>query len=580
MADIDRLAEEAAASEDDGRRIAEAAREAEERRVLAEREMQEAEERAGGRDRLERAGTLITQRDHQLLAVEEHRTRVEAADGRVAEAKAGADAGAAAETAAGAALAEADEALDAAGITVAAAETALEEARHGDMAAALRTGLTRGEPCPVCAQPVAVVPRGARGTKAETAGRALERARAAQDKRRNAADDARAGLAARQARTTALRDALTAARRDAKAATDALAKAARGLERTDALLVDLLGPGDPVEELSSRRKTMVTARETLQDAEQAARTAAVARDDARVIADRIRDEAADVAARLSGVWGRLGESRAIGRTADQLRAAFADVGARLVSIHEESVAARDVAATSERDAAAALDALVHEAGVESGRSFSAAVTEAATEHGTARARVEEIERVLAGQRALTTRVKKAERRRDLAERLSEDLRPSAFLRFLLEEERAELSALGSEHFQDLTDGSYRFSDDGEFAVLDLNAAGTSRRADSLSGGETFLASLALALALAEMVARGGGRMDAFFLDEGFGSLDPDHLDRAMEGIERLVAESEHRLVVVVSHVSAMREAIEDLVVLDKDATTGDTIVRTGARSGA
>ena len=70
-------------------------------------------------------------------------------------------------------------------------------------------------------------------------------------------------------------------------------------------------------------------------------------------------------------------------------------------------------------------------------------------------------------------MKKAERRRDLAERLSEDLRPSAFLRFLLEEERAELGALGSEHFQDLTDGSYRFSDDGEFAVLDMNAGGRS-----------------------------------------------------------------------------------------------------------
>ena len=52
----------------------------------------------------------------------------------------------------------------------------------------------------------------------------------------------------------------------------------------------------------------------------------------------------------------------------------------------------------------------------------------------------------------------------------------------------------------------------------------------------------------------------------------------MEGIERLVAESEHRLVVVVSHVRAMRDAIEDLVVLDKDPTTGNTIVRAGAIS--
>ena len=98
----------------------------------------------------------------------------------------------------------------------------------------------------------------------------------------------------------------------------------------------------------------------------------------------------------------------------------------------------------------------------------------------------------------------------------------------------------------------------------------------MSGGETFLASLALALALAEMVARGGGRLDAFFLDEGFGSLDPQHLDRAMAGIERLVAEDEDRLVVLVSHVEQMRESIEDLIVLEKHELTGDTVVAAGA----
>ena len=112
--------------------------------------------------------------------------------------------------------------------------------------------------------------------------------------------------------------------------------------------------------------------------------------------------------------------------------------------------------------------------------------------------------------------------------------------------------------------------------MDLNAADRTRKADSLSGGETFLASLALALALAEMVARGGGRLDAFFLDEGFGSLDPEHLDRAMDGIGRLVADDDRRLVVLVSHVAEMREAVEDLIVLDKDDRTGDTVVVSGA----
>ena len=111
--------------------------------------------------------------------------------------------------------------------------------------------------------------------------------------------------------------------------------------------------------------------------------------------------------------------------------------------------------------------------------------------------------------------------------------------------------------------------------MDLNTADSVRRADSLSGGETFLASLALALALAEMVGRRGGRLDAFFMDEGFGTLDPEHVDLAMDGVESLVAHRAQRLVVVVSHVPELRERIEDLIVLDKDPVTGDSIVAGG-----
>ena len=138
-----------------------------------------------------------------------------------------------------------------------------------------------------------------------------------------------------------------------------------------------------------------------------------------------------------------------------------------------------------------------------------------------------------------------------------------------------LSGLGSEHFERLSSGRYRFAEDGKFDVMDLNAAEAVRRADSLSGGETFLASLGLALGLAEMVGRRGGRLDAFFLDEGFGTLDPEHLDLAMEGIESLVSDREQRLVMVVSHVSEVRERIEDLIELDNDSTTGDSRVVSG-----
>ena len=231
---------------------------------------------------------------------------------------------------------------------------------------------------------------------------------------------------------------------------------------------------------------------------------------------------------------------------------------------------------SGREPSRPLAALHAELDLAPGADFGEARTDAGVRHGTAAARVAELEATIERAGDLEASVLAAEARRDVADRLARDLQPSRFLAFLLEEERAELAELGSEHLDQLTDGSYRFSEDDRFDILDLNAAGQVRRSESLSGGETFLASLALALALAQMVARGGGRLDAFFLDEGFGSLDPEHLDRAMDGIGRLVAGDERRLVVLVSHVAEMRDAIEDLVVLDKDDLTGDTIVRSGA----
>ena len=132
--------------------------------------------------------------------------------------------------------------------------------------------------------------------------------------------------------------------------------------------------------------------------------------------------------------------------------------------------------------------------------------------------------------------------------------------------RGALRELASTHFEELTDGDYRFAEDDTFRIVDRNAGGAIRDPDSLSGGETFLASLALALALADMVTRGGGRLDSFFLDEGFGSLDPEHIERAMRGIEHLVGSGGDRLVILVSHVEQMHELLEDLIVLDKDET--------------
>nr|WP_233614188.1 SbcC/MukB-like Walker B domain-containing protein [Leucobacter edaphi] len=92
------------------------------------------------------------------------------------------------------------------------------------------------------------------------------------------------------------------------------------------------------------------------------------------------------------------------------------------------------------------------------------------------------------------------------------------------------------------------------AVLD-EYTGRERSTDSLSGGETFLASLALALGLADVVTAetGGIRLDTLFIDEGFGTLDPDALDQALATLDAL--REGGRTVALISHVAELRERL-------------------------
>jgi DNA repair protein SbcC/Rad50 len=94
--------------------------------------------------------------------------------------------------------------------------------------------------------------------------------------------------------------------------------------------------------------------------------------------------------------------------------------------------------------------------------------------------------------------------------------------------------------------------DGAFAVADSAHGGLVRAPSTLSGGETFLVSLALALSLSERIQLAGRtRFDFFFLDEGFGSLDAATLEVALNALERL--RGPHRVIGMISHVAAIEE---------------------------
>jgi exonuclease SbcC len=139
--------------------------------------------------------------------------------------------------------------------------------------------------------------------------------------------------------------------------------------------------------------------------------------------------------------------------------------------------------------------------------------------------------------------------------------------WILAGELERVAAAANHHLGKMTNGRYQIerSDDaghaGRQSGLDLRVldahTGASRRPGSLSGGEQFQASLALALGLADVIGHGGnanGRVfEALFVDEGFGSLDPDSLQQAVDALSLIQAGG--RTVGVITHVEAMKEQL-------------------------
>lgn len=149
------------------------------------------------------------------------------------------------------------------------------------------------------------------------------------------------------------------------------------------------------------------------------------------------------------------------------------------------------------------------------------------------------------------------------DRLSE--RRMSLERYVLAAYLEEVAAVASHRLRLMTSGRYTLhhSDarargnaaSGLSLIVHDAYTGGEREVSTLSGGETFLASLALALGVADVVQQhaGGVSVDALFIDEGFGSLDPDTLELALAELDRL--REGGRLVGVISHVSALQQRI-------------------------
>ncbi len=148
--------------------------------------------------------------------------------------------------------------------------------------------------------------------------------------------------------------------------------------------------------------------------------------------------------------------------------------------------------------------------------------------------------------------------------LAAALADGKFTAHVIERRQKELLGVATAILDGMTGGRYGFA--GDFQVVDLET-GQPRSTKTLSGGESFLASLALALALVEIAGRAGGRLDALFLDEGFGALDANALDEALGALESRAVDG--RLVAVVSHLKAVAERIDRVLYVTK-APAGST----------
>ncbi|KUG09739.1 AAA family ATPase [Solirubrum puertoriconensis] len=120
---------------------------------------------------------------------------------------------------------------------------------------------------------------------------------------------------------------------------------------------------------------------------------------------------------------------------------------------------------------------------------------------------------------------------------------------------ARLVELANRHLARLND-QYRITRNPhehlDLLIVDEYQAGSTRSMNSLSGGESFLVSLALALGLSELAGR-KTQIDTLFIDEGFGTLDPDTLDVALSALETL--QGTGKMIGVISHVEALKERV-------------------------
>ncbi len=233
---------------------------------------------------------------------------------------------------------------------------------------------------------------------------------------------------------------------------------------------------------------------------------------------------------------------------------YKDRSAAVLSKYEE-LKADDYSKATEENLAARKEELFS---LESARDENAGQLAVLTE------REQRIRSMLSEKETLETEYKKKKKETEVAQSLLSLLRGGKFMDFVSEEYLHTVSLNASVRLLSLTGGRFflRYKTGTGFGVGDNFNGGQLRAVSTLSGGETFLVSLSLALALsAEICNRSARPIEFFFLDEGFGTLDEKLVDTVMDSLEKLRSKSFS--IGIISHVEELKHRIERKLLVTK-----------------
>ena len=189
--------------------------------------------------------------------------------------------------------------------------------------------------------------------------------------------------------------------------------------------------------------------------------------------------------------------------------------------------------------------------------------------------LEAMQEKLKEKETLEQQQKEALHRRGLIRQLEQLFKGNAFIEYVSESRLRYIAREASVILDTISNGSYalEINDNSEFIIRDNKNGGILRPCDTLSGGETFITSLSLALALSSSIQlNGAAPLELFFLDEGFGNLDDALLDVVMTSLERL--QSTRRCIGIITHVEAIQERVPvKLIVTPSDISQNGSSIR-------